>query len=250
MLKTFLGLAATLFLASLPIVADDFDSSGVRIHYVEEGAGEPVILIHGLYASAQMNWGAPGVIADLARHYHVIALDCRGHGQSDKPTGEGNYGVKMVDDVIRLMDHLHLSSANVIGYSMGGMITLKLAVTHPERVRSAILGGMGWMQEGSRQQSVWEGMERRGHAENTPPLLHGFAEFAVTADQVKGLKMPIQVVVGERDPCRRIYVAPLLQIRPDIREHVIAGAGHLGCVIRPEFKTELNAALSSNLAVH
>src|SRR5579862_9568187 len=122
MLKTFLGgLTAALALASLPLEADDFDSAGVKIHYTVQGAGEPVILIHGLYASAEKNWGLPGVIADLAQHYRVIALDCRGHGASDKPTGEHDYGVKMVDDVVRLMDHLHLPTANIVGYSMGGM---------------------------------------------------------------------------------------------------------------------------------
>jgi pimeloyl-ACP methyl ester carboxylesterase len=142
MLKMLLGFAAVLVLHSLPASAEDFDSAGVKIHYTEQGTGEAVILIHGLYASAQKNWGFNGVIADLAQHYRIIALDCRGHGASDKPAGENEYGLKMVEDVVRLMDHLHLPSANIVGYSMGGMITLKLAVTHPDRVHSAILGGM------------------------------------------------------------------------------------------------------------
>lgn len=153
----------------------------------------------------------------------------------------------MVDDVVRLMDHLKLPSANIVGYSMGGMIALKLAVTHPDRVHSFILGGMGWMQEGTPLQHVWESMSGRGKTAS-PVLIHGFAEFAVTADQVKALHMPIQVVVGDRDPCKRLYVEPLLQIRPDIPEHVVANAGHLICVVKPEFKTDLNEALARNLA--
>jgi pimeloyl-ACP methyl ester carboxylesterase len=91
-------------------------------------------------------------------------------------------------------------------------------------------------------------MGERGPSASNPGLVRGFAEFAVTADQVKALKMPIQVVVGERDPCRRMYVEPLLQLRPDIPEHVILGAGHIACILKPEFKTELNAALAHNLA--
>ena len=153
----------------------------------------------------------------------------------------------MVDDMVRLMDRLKLPSANLIGFSMGGMIALKLAVTHPDRVHSVILGGMGWMQEGSALQQVWETMGGRSKM-GSPELIHGFAEFATTADQVKALKMPIQVVVGDRDPCKRMYVEPLLQIRPDIPEHVVANAGHLACVVKPEFKTDLNAALAQNLA--
>ncbi|MEI9893146.1 MAG: alpha/beta hydrolase [Chthoniobacter sp.] len=247
MLRPLPALAA-LLLAVLPARADDFDSAGVKIHYTVQGTGDPVILIHGLHASAQMNWGAPGIIADFAPHYRVIALDCRGHGQSDKPTGDTDYGIKMVDDVVRLLDHLHLPSANIVGYSMGGMIALKLAVAHPDRVHSVVLGGMGWLPEGSPLQRVWENMGGHGASRGNPALVRGFAEFAVTADQVKALKMPIEVVVGDRDPCRRLYVEPLIAIRSDITEQVVPNAGHLLCVMKPEFKADLNTALCRNLS--
>lgn len=250
MFRIFFGFIAALLLTCLPLRAEDLDSAGVKIHYTAQGSGEPVILIHGLFADAQKNWGLPGVIADLSQHYRVIALDCRGHGQSDKPTSEGDYGIKMVDDVVRLMDHLHLPAANIVGYSMGGMIALKLAVTHPDRVHSLVLGGMGWMQQGSPLQQVWENTGERGRGRGNPALLHGFAEFAVTADEVKALKMPIQVVVGDRDPCRTMYVEPLLHLRSDIPEHLIPNAGHIMCIMKPEFKTELQTALSSNLTPH
>ncbi len=233
--------------------ADDFDSGGVRIHYLVQGSGQPVILIHGLYASALKNWGINGVIGELAQHYQVIALDCRGHGDSDKPTAEGDYGTKMVEDVVHLMDHLHLSSANVVGYSMGGMITLKLAVTHPERVHSAVLGGMGMLKVGSPLQRVWEYLGGRGEratANGNAALLHGFPDFAVTEDQVKALKMPIRVIVGEKDPCRGMYVDPLLQVRPDIPVQVVPGAGHIACVLQPEFTTDINSAVGQNLSAH
>lgn len=248
MLRTLLGFATALLLASLSLRADDFDSAGVKIHYTVQGNGAPVILIHGLFASAQKNWGFNGVIADLAQHYQVIALDCRGHGDSDKPTNEGDYGINMVNDVVHLMDHLHLPSANIIGYSMGGMIALKLAATHPDRVHSVILGGMGWLQQGSALQRVWEERGGRGNVASTAPLIHGFADFAVTADQVRTLKMPIQVVVGDQDPCRRLYVEPLINLRPEIPVHVVAKAGHILCILKPEFKRDLDAALSENVA--
>ncbi len=243
MIRTILALAAALFAATRPASADDFDSAGVKIHYEMQGKGEPVILIHGLHASARMNWGAPGIIDDLAEHYRVIALDCRGHGQSDKPAAEGAYGVQMVEDIVRLMDHLHLPTAHIAGYSMGGMIALKLVVLHPDRVRSVTLGGMGWLQEGSRLQDFWAQSGQRGALGGNPALMHGFAEFAVTAAQVKAIKAPMTVIVGERDPCRTLYVAPLLQLRPDVPAHVIAGAGHLACVTKPEFKSTLRATL-------
>ena len=104
---------ATLFISLALILtgalfsrAEEFMSGGVKIHYTIAGAGDPVILIHGLYSSGAMNWGLPGITAELAKHHQVIVLDCRGHGQSGKPEAEGVYGTNMVEDVVRLMDHL------------------------------------------------------------------------------------------------------------------------------------------------
>ena len=124
-----------------------FNSNGVKIHYTDEGQGEPVLLIHGFAADIVTNWGVPGIRKALAKEYRVIAIDNRGHGKSDKPHDAAKYGMEMVEDAVRLLDHLKIKKAHVIGYSMGGIITLKLAATHPERLRSATLGGAGWMRE-------------------------------------------------------------------------------------------------------
>ena len=64
-------LVAVLFPA-FGVLGDDFNSDGVPIHYTVAGSGEPVILIHGLYSSAEMNWALPGIEAALAKHYQVI----------------------------------------------------------------------------------------------------------------------------------------------------------------------------------
>lgn len=77
---------------------DTFDSAGVKIAYVEAGQGEPVVLVHGLYSSAEMNWVAPGTFRLLAANHRVIALDLRGHGKSDKPTDDASYGQPMVEE--------------------------------------------------------------------------------------------------------------------------------------------------------
>ena len=115
-----------------------FDSKGVRIHYIVAGAGEPVVLIHGWSADAEM-WRP--LIDDLARDHHVIALDCRGHGKSDKPHDPAQYGMEMTRDVVRLLDHLGIKRAHIAGYSMGGSIAIKLLSEHPERFLTAIIGG-------------------------------------------------------------------------------------------------------------
>src|SRR5258708_10601267 len=82
-----------------------FDSHGVSIHYVVSGAGEPIVLIHGWSASADM-WDH--MRSELSSRYRVIAMDCRGHGRSGKPHERSAYGIEMVNDAIRLLDHLHI----------------------------------------------------------------------------------------------------------------------------------------------
>jgi pimeloyl-ACP methyl ester carboxylesterase len=121
-----------------------FDSDGVQIHYDEHGAGAPVVLVHGFASNADNNWGMTGWFAALARRYRVIAIDCRGHGQSGKPHDRESYsGDKMGGDVIRLLDHLGIQRTLLMGYSMGARISLGLLMSHPERLRAIVLGGIG-----------------------------------------------------------------------------------------------------------
>ncbi len=121
-----------------------FDSDGVQIHYDENGAGEPVVLVHGFASNASNNWGITGCYTSLAPRYRVIAMDCRGHGQSGKPHDRESYsGEKMGGDVMRLLDHLGIQRTLLMGYSMGARISLGLMMSHPERLRAVVLGGIG-----------------------------------------------------------------------------------------------------------
>ena len=116
-------------------------SDGVKIHYVTLGdTGSWVVLIHGYTGSAEGNWFANGIAAALAENYRVVALDCRNHGQSDKPVPGGPGRAK---DVIELMNHLGIERAHVHGYSMGGMITSRLLALIPDRIITAGFGGSG-----------------------------------------------------------------------------------------------------------
>jgi pimeloyl-ACP methyl ester carboxylesterase len=111
--------AGTASAAGLP-ASDFLDCHGVKIHYVVEGVGEPVILLHGLYSSAAINWQLTGVFSKLAKDHRVIALDLPGHGRSDKPENEAAYGLAIIDDVVALLDELQVKQAHVVGYSLGG----------------------------------------------------------------------------------------------------------------------------------
>lgn len=243
-MKTFHFVAAGIafMLSAVISMADDFDSAGVKIHYAVEGKGEPVILIHGLYSSGRVNWDLPGTTRLLAQKFQVVRLDCRGHGQSGKPHDANAYGANMVKDVVRLMDHLGIQKASVVGYSMGGMIAMKLAVTHPERVSRVVLGGMGWHKAGAPMNRFWEGA-KTDHFKVPAACPHSFPDLAVTESEIKAVKIPVAIIIGDHDPCREWYVEPLQKVRPDWPVHVIAAAGHLNCPGKPAFKVQLQAAL-------
>ena len=122
-----------------------FDSDGVKIAYVDQGGGEPILLIHGFASNIAANWRDAHWMRTLAEaSRRVIAIDNRGHGQSEKLYDPSRYGApSMAEDARRLLDHLGIARADVMGYSMGARIAVFLALAHPERVRSLILAGAG-----------------------------------------------------------------------------------------------------------
>lgn len=122
-----------------------FDSAGVHIAYIDEGSGDPVVLIHGFASNATVNWRNTNWIKTLiGAGFRVVAIDNRGHGQSEKLYDPALYGAAtMAEDVRRLMDHLNIARADLVGFSMGARIAAFFALAHPERVRSLVFGGLG-----------------------------------------------------------------------------------------------------------
>src|ERR1700730_9068170 len=126
-----------------------FRNGEVEIAYLDEGQDRPnvapIVLVHGFASNKEVNWVQPGWVTALTRAgRRVIALDNRGHGASSKLYDPAAYhSATMAEDVRALLDHLKIERADVMGYSMGARITAFLTVNHPERVRSAIFGGLG-----------------------------------------------------------------------------------------------------------
>jgi len=244
-----------------------FDSDGVSIHYRTWGAGDPIVLVHGFTASIDTNWVAPGVVAALADDFKVIALDARGHGKSDKPHDPAVYGDRMGDDVVRLLDHLEIDKAHVVGYSMGGFITLDLLTRHPDRFLSATLGGAGWMPPGEQAgvPGLAESLESgKGIAPLlealTPPgqpkpapeqmaminqmvmasndplalaaVIRSMGELQTLEVDVKSIAVPLLAVVGEIDPLRA-GVEALDALLPATEVVVLLGKDHMTAMSDP-----------------
>ncbi len=261
-----------------------FDSKGVKIHYIVEGNGEPVVLIHGFTANIGAQWGLPGVISKLKQDYQVIALDNRGHGKSDKPHDPKMYGPEMVNDVLRLMDHLKLAKAHVVGYSMGGFITNYLVNNHPQRVISATLGGAGWSRAGDERvqfmgtlaESLEAGkgigplIERLTPSNRPQPTqeqidsinqmlmltndakalaacIRGMANLTVTETQLRANQVPTLALIGSDDPLK-VGVDELDGVMTNLKIDVLDGADHMTAFSRPQFIEDLKSFLASHSA--
>ncbi|GMR22692.1 MAG: hypothetical protein BMS9Abin37_1060 [Acidobacteriota bacterium] len=127
MLRLLTALALSIFPLSVSAEGKFFDSNGVQIHYYDQGAGDPVVLVHGGFDDAA-SWDTldfTGALTDAG--YRVIAIDLRGHGQSGKPHDAAQYGYEMSEDIARLLDHLDLDKAHVLGYSLGAVVTNRCA---------------------------------------------------------------------------------------------------------------------------
>ncbi len=268
-------LFAASFAALLSIQAmaqqQQIQSAGVNIHFTDEGSGQAVVLLHGFAANANMNWRMAGITGTLAEKYRVIAVDFRGHGASDKPHETGAYGLEMMNDVIRILDHLEIDKAHIVGYSMGGFVTMKLMAEHPERVISATLGGSGgirddfdhsWddamaeqMEAGKSfadalQSSLPEGQKLEENEvamlrllfqvqDNAAlvAVLRSWKELAVSYQQLENNQIPTLVVYGsEEDDKTRPWIEGLQGRMANAEFHMIEGANHLTTIPRPEFR--------------
>ena len=200
-----------------------FLNGDVEIAYLDEGEGEPILLVHGFASSKNVNWVYPTWVSELKKHgRRVIALDNRGHGDSAKLYDSEQYHIgTMAGDVTALMDHLDIARADVMGYSLGGRMTAWLAHRAPQRVRSAILGGigMGLIEGGGPGENVALALEAETLEDVTDPVGRTFRAFAdqtrsdrkalaaclrgsrglMTRDQAKSISVPVLIAVGTAD---------------------------------------------------
>jgi pimeloyl-ACP methyl ester carboxylesterase len=200
-----------------------FQHDGVDIAFLDEGEGEPIVLVHGFASTAEVNWVHPGWVATLTKAgRRAIALDNRGHGASSKLYDPAAYhSARMAEDVRALLDHLGLERADMMGYSMGARITAFFALEHPARLRRAVFGGLGiHLVDGvGLPESIAQALEARVLADVRDPSGRMFRAFAeqtksdlealaacirgsrqtLTREQVAAIGAPVLVAVGTKD---------------------------------------------------
>ena len=236
-----------------------FQHEGVEIAFLDEGEGDPIVLVHGFASTAQVNWLYPGWVKTLtAAGRRVIALDNRGHGASSKLYDPAEYhSARMAEDVRALLDHLDLARADVMGYSMGARITAFFALAYPTRLRRAVFGGLGihLVHGVGLPESIAEALEAPSLAGVSDPMGHTFRAFAeqtksdlralaacvrgsrqtLSRDEIAAIRIPALVAVGSRDPIAG-SATELAGLLPSGQALEIPGRDHMTAVGDKVFK--------------
>jgi pimeloyl-ACP methyl ester carboxylesterase len=196
-----------------------FQNDGVDIAYLDEGEGEPVVLVHGFASTKEVNWVNPGWVSTVTRAgRRAIALDNRGHGASAKLYDPAAYhSAVMAEDVRALLDHFGIPRADVMGYSMGARIAAFLALAHPGRVRSIVLGGLGIrLVDGvGLPESIADALEAPSLADVQDPQGRAFRAFA---DQTKSDRKALAACIRgsrqtlSRQDCARLTTPVLVAV--------------------------------------
>jgi pimeloyl-ACP methyl ester carboxylesterase len=246
---------------------DRFSSfDGTEIAYLDKGQGPVALLLHGFAADHRVNWVVPGVVdALVASGHRVVAPDARGHGRSDKPHDPTAYGGDaMVSDAQALLDHLQVEQVDVVGYSMGSLVSSRLVPLEP-RARSLVLGGVGGRLGGeprpSNSAAIADALEADDPETIADPAARAFRTFADSTGADRLALAAIQrAPVGARAELDRIAVPTLVLTGdkdvlvgpPDVLAGRIPGAtskvvsgDHLSAVTDPAFARSIVEFLDS-----
>jgi pimeloyl-ACP methyl ester carboxylesterase len=227
----------------------------IKVYYETYGAGEPLLLLHGNSGSTEQFLLQ---IPELSKHFRVIAVDSRAQGKSTDSDKEITYAL-MASDMSALIDKLNLGSVYVVGWSDGGNIGLELAFAHPQKVKKLVTFGANYTHENAMAppdsvamdandpritflktapmlnmiKKYKEGMDKLSPVvrKKLADLMEKYPNF--TVEQVKQIKVPVLVVVGDRDAINLDQTISLFSSLPHSQLFIVPGASHMVPVEQP-----------------
>src|SRR5262247_3118765 len=280
--------AALLCVMAAPAFAVDdgqyAEFDGVKIHYIDRGKGEPIVLLHGGTSSLD-SWVRTGVVANLEKDFRVIAFDARGSGKSSKPHDPKAYGRQQALDVPRLLAALKLDRAHIVGFSLGASTVAQLLTLRPGRFLTATqAAGSGRSPEAANDPRIeveafeiekgcisrsrlyrqappnakpTEEEYRRREAQcradadfdqlSVAASLRSYHDQAVTAEQMRAVRVPTLGIVGTLDHTLQ-EMQELKRLRPDMEFVLLRGVSHtgpMGIQGRPELPAAIREFIAS-----
>lgn len=208
--------------------------NGLKMYYEVHGKGDPVVLLHGSFMTITNNWTQ--WIGELAKTRKVIAVEMQGHGRTANIDRDFSYE-NLADDVAALLDHLKISSADLIGYSMGGGVAMQCAIRHPEKVRKVVSISARFRQDGFVKEGLdafpkltpeaFKGSPIEIEYKKLSPTPDKFADlvnqlkemasrpFDFGADKLKATKAPMFFIHGDADGVRLEHIAEMFRLKGD-----------------------------------
>ena len=222
--------------------------NGIRMCYLVHGHGPPLLLLHGGGGSAL---ALARQIRDLGRRFKVIAPDSRGHGCSTDDRDTLSYHL-MAEDMVALLDRLHVRSAHVMGWSDGAIVGIDLAMHHPDRVRKLVLFGANFRPDGIEPatlawlRATWPGdsaawAQEPGRPHSMDSKLHRLwlTQPDFRPAELGSIRAPTLVAVGDHDFPRLEHTVELARAIPGAQLCVIPGASHGVLHERPALADEI-----------
>jgi pimeloyl-ACP methyl ester carboxylesterase len=233
------------------------DVNGLHMYYETYGEGTPLVLLHGGMLNIQLNFGA--LIPTLAKKHRVIGVEMQGHGRTadiDRPISPA----LLASDVVGLLDRLGINRAHVLGHSMGGAVTMELAVSHPDRVRSVVPISVSVRPDGLHPDlsdpstyatspimpTQQDFTDFRTEYDRLSPQPEHFDEFfakmSATAADLKGwsddqltvIAAPVLLVQGDRDFTTNEHAALMQRLIPGSQLAILPNTTHMQVTRRPD----------------
>lgn len=202
----------------------------IQLHYIEQGQGQPLILLHG---NGEDSGYFEHQIPFFSKDYHVIAIDTRGHGKS--PRGEKPFTIKQfAEDLLDFMEEKGIAKANILGFSDGGNIALTFALKHPERIEKLILNGANLFPSGVKPRYQWPIVvgyhiaklfsKKSEQAQHNADLLGLMVnEPQIEPSELARLTMPVLVIVGKKDMIKESHTRLIYKSLPNAQLNIIEG---------------------------
>lgn len=231
-------------------------ANGIDIHYIVEGAGPPIVMLHGATSAAAEDWAAQRPL--FRKAFRTYLVDARGHAGTKWDVRDGFDRDMLVDDLLAFADTLNLETFHIVGFSMGAMTALKFATLHPERLRTAIICGIDIAREPrarvarrlmdperiEREEPAWAAQLERRHApvqgagawrRLLPAIVNDVATASlITYQELRRVRLPVLLVCGDRD----VFVPPdhavtIYRHLPDSRLFIAPNSPHQVMVSQP-----------------